>query len=60
MQGSLANFAAGVLIIIFRPFKIGKIDRYHLRNHRRAIMIDGRIGVYFEAAAAETMQSLPL
>lgn len=23
MQGSLANFAAGVLIIIFRPFKIG-------------------------------------
>jgi len=23
MQGALANFAAGVLIIIFRPFKIG-------------------------------------
>ncbi|MDV7401249.1 mechanosensitive ion channel, partial [Arthrospira platensis SPKY1] len=23
LQGSLANFAAGVLIILFRPFKIG-------------------------------------
>jgi len=23
LQGSLSNFAAGVMIIIFRPFKIG-------------------------------------
>ncbi len=27
MQGSLSNFAAGVLIIIFRPFKIGDFIR---------------------------------
>ena len=25
MQGSLANFAAGVLIVIFRPFKVGDV-----------------------------------
>lgn len=28
----------------FRPLKIGKLDHYHLRNHRRAIVIDGEIG----------------
>ena len=25
MQGSLSNFAAGVLIIVFRPFKAGDV-----------------------------------
>ena len=34
---------AGVEISTFRPLKIGKLDHAHLRNHRRAIVIDGRI-----------------
>lgn len=36
--------AAGGKVCIFRPLKIGKVDHFHLRNHRRAIVIDGRIG----------------
>jgi cardiolipin synthase len=36
--------AAGGTVSVFRPLRIGKIDHYHLRNHRRAIVIDGRIG----------------
>lgn len=34
---------AGGKLCVFRPLKIGKIDHYHLRNHRRAIVIDGRV-----------------
>jgi cardiolipin synthase len=36
--------AAGGEVCFFRPLKIGKVDHYHLRNHRRAIVIDGKIG----------------
>lgn len=36
--------AAGGELCIFRPVKFGKLDHVHLRNHRRAIVIDGRIG----------------
>ena len=34
LQGSLSNFAAGVLLLIFRPFKVGDFveDRRHLRR----------------------------
>jgi cardiolipin synthase A/B len=28
----------------YRPFHFGKLSRFHRRNHRRAIVIDGRIG----------------
>ncbi len=35
---------AGGKVCVFRPLKIGKIDRFHLRNHRRAIVIDGHVG----------------
>lgn len=27
----------------FRPLVFGKLSRFHRRNHRRAIVIDGRI-----------------
>jgi cardiolipin synthase len=36
--------AAGVRVDKFRPFTFGKLSRFHKRNHRRAIVIDGRIG----------------
>ncbi len=35
---------AGATVCVFRPLKIGKIDLFHRRNHRRAIVIDGEIG----------------
>ncbi|HSJ14287.1 MAG TPA: phospholipase D-like domain-containing protein [Longimicrobiales bacterium] len=36
--------AAGARIERFRPLTFGKLSRFHRRNHRRAIVIDGRIG----------------
>jgi cardiolipin synthase len=35
---------AGVKIETFRPLRLGKLTRFHQRNHRRAIVIDGEIG----------------
>jgi small conductance mechanosensitive channel len=35
LQGSLSNFAAGVLMIIFKPFKVGDISRAGLCWSRR-------------------------
>ena len=35
---------AGARVDWFREFKLGKLTRFHRRNHRRAIVIDGRIG----------------
>jgi cardiolipin synthase len=45
--------AAGGEVCVFRPFKIGKIDRYHLRNHRRAMVIDGGIAYTGGMAVAD-------
>jgi cardiolipin synthase len=36
--------AAGVKIATFRAARLGKLTRYHKRNHRRAIVIDGVTG----------------
>jgi cardiolipin synthase len=35
---------AGGRVDRFRPFSFGKLSRFHRRNHRRAIVIDGRVG----------------
>lgn len=35
---------AGGTVQWFRRFRLGKITRFHKRNHRRAIVIDGKIG----------------
>ena len=36
--------AAGGRVDRFRPLVFGKLSRFHRRNHRRAIVIDGRTG----------------
>jgi cardiolipin synthase len=36
--------AAGGRVAWFRPLSFGKLSRFHRRNHRRVIVIDGRIG----------------
>jgi cardiolipin synthase A/B len=44
---------AGGSIAVFRPLRFGKLLRYHRRNHRRAIVIDGRIAYTGGAAVAD-------
>jgi len=36
--------AAGGRVDTFRPLRIGKLSRFHKRNHRRAFVIDGKTG----------------
>jgi len=35
--------AAGGKVVVFRPARWGKFTRFHKRNHRRAIVIDGTV-----------------
>jgi cardiolipin synthase len=35
--------AAGVQVGVFRPLKFGLLTRYHRRNHRRAVVMDGTV-----------------
>lgn len=44
---------AGVKVAWFRTFDLGKLTRFHKRNHRRAIVIDGRIGFTGGAAVGD-------
>jgi cardiolipin synthase len=44
---------AGGNIKRFRAFALGKITRFHKRNHRRAIVIDGKVGFTGGAAIAD-------
>jgi cardiolipin synthase A/B len=44
---------AGGEVAVFRPARFGKLLRYHRRNHRRAIVIDGRIGYTGGAAVGD-------
>lgn len=36
--------AAGVRTAVVRPLRFGELTRFHKRNHRRAIVIDGAVG----------------
>ena len=36
--------AAGGKVATFRPLRWGKLTRFHKRNHRRAIVVDGQVG----------------
>jgi cardiolipin synthase A/B len=40
-------------VVWFRRFKLGKITRFSRRNHRRAIVVDGRIAFTGGAAVAD-------
>ena len=44
---------AGGRVERFRAFTFGKITRFHKRNHRRAIVIDGKVGFTGGAAIAD-------
>jgi cardiolipin synthase A/B len=45
--------AAGGKVVTFRPARFGKLMRFHKRNHRRAIVIDGDVGFTGGAAVAD-------
>jgi cardiolipin synthase len=44
---------AGGRVGVFRPPTVGKLMRFHRRNHRRAIVIDGRIAYTGGAAVGD-------
>jgi cardiolipin synthase len=52
-KGIKALRAAGGIVKRFRPFHIGQISRFYKRNHRRAIVIDGRVGYTGGAAVGD-------
>ncbi len=45
--------AAGGKVQWFRQFRLGKLTRFHKRNHRRAIIIDGKVGFTGGAAVGD-------
>jgi cardiolipin synthase len=51
--------AAGGKVAWFRTLKFGKLTRYHRRNHRRAIIIDGSVGFTGGAAVADYWLETP-
>jgi cardiolipin synthase len=55
-DGLEALRAAGAKVEPFRPPRLGKLTRFHKRNHRRAIVIDGRVGFTGGAAVADKWQ----
>lgn len=44
---------AGAEVETFRPFRLGKITRFYKRNHRRAIVVDGKVGFTGGAAVGD-------
>jgi cardiolipin synthase A/B len=44
---------AGGHIAVFRPLRFGKLLRFHRRNHRRAIVVDGRVAFTGGAAVGD-------
>jgi cardiolipin synthase A/B len=44
---------AGGRVEVFRPPRLGKLLRFHRRNHRRAIVIDGLVGFTGGAAVGD-------
>ena len=45
--------AAGVRVARFHPLRFGELTRFHKRNHRRAIVIDGEVGYTGGAAVGD-------
>ena len=45
--------AAGVKVEMFREARLGRFTRYHRRTHRRAIVMDGKVGYTGGAAIAD-------
>jgi cardiolipin synthase A/B len=44
---------AGGTVAVFRPLRFGKLLRFHRRNHRRAIVVDGRVAFTGGAAVGD-------
>jgi cardiolipin synthase A/B len=44
---------AGGVVAVFRPPRLGKLLRFHRRNHRRAVVIDGRVAFTGGAAVGD-------
>lgn len=59
-KGRIAELErAGGKVAWFRTFKFGRMTRYYRRNHRRAIVVDGRVGFTGGAAVADYWLGTP-
>ncbi len=45
--------AAGGRVAVFHPLRFGELTRFHRRNHRRAVVIDGAVGYTGGAAVGD-------
>jgi len=52
-EGLEALKAAGGRVSRFRPPRLGRLTRFHLRNHRRSIVIDGLVAFTGGAAVGD-------
>jgi cardiolipin synthase len=52
-EGMAALRAAGGLVEPFRPPRFGKLTRFHKRNHRRALVMDGEVAFTGGVAVAD-------
>jgi cardiolipin synthase len=52
-EGREALKEAGGKIGVFRPLRWGKLTRFYKRNHRRAIVVDGKVGFTGGAAVGD-------
>lgn len=52
-EGFAALRAAGAKVGRFQPLRFGELTRFHKRNHRRAIVIDGEVGYTGGAAVGD-------
>ena len=52
-EGFRALRAAGGRVARFHPLRFGLITRFHKRNHRRAIVVDGEVGYTGGAAVGD-------
>jgi cardiolipin synthase len=52
-EGFRALRAAGGRVARFHPLRFGELTRFHKRNHRRAIVVDGEVGYTGGAAVGD-------
>lgn len=52
-EGFRALRAAGGRVARFHPLRFGELTRFHKRNHRRAIVVDGAVGYTGGAAVGD-------
>jgi cardiolipin synthase A/B len=56
-DGLRALESSGARVAYYRPARFGMLTRFHRRNHRRAIVVDGAVGFTGGAAVGDSVAS---